>query len=220
MGSAPRPMISGDLDQVLGSILKVRVLRALTGLQQPVSGRQVGRLAGVSSKALTALDELGALGVAKKTESTGQHFYSLNRKHYLAEPLTVLFRAEERRISDIRDILKRALITRRDVVSGAIFGSAARGSTDPHSDLDVLLVIESRRGSKEILDLVLEQADGLATAYGASLSPTIFTRAQWLALVKRRDPFALSASADAKVFVGKPLNEIGKDEHKRKKKAG
>jgi predicted nucleotidyltransferase len=215
-----RRTIRDDLDHVLGSILKVRVIRAMTALEQPVSGRQVGRLAGVSSKALTALDELAALGVVKKVESTGQHFYSLNQAHYLAEPLTVLFRTEERRISDIRDVLKHALTRRRDVLSGAIFGSVARSDADPHSDLDVLLIIESRAGSAEILDLVLEQADTLAKIYGATLAPTIFTKQEWLALMKRRDPFALSASADARVFVGRPLTELAKDEQKRKKKAG
>lgn len=208
-----------DLDHILGSVSKVRVLRALAGLQKPVSGRHAARLAGVSSKVLGRLDELTAVGIVSRIESTGQHLYSLNAAHYLAQPLITLFRAEEEKSFLISTRLRQALASRPGIISGAIFGSAARGKARPGSDLDVLLIVEPAVDSRDLLDTILAEADDLAAGYGAKLSPVILNGGQWLKLLKKRDPFALSAAADAKTFLGPPLTEISVDEQKGQKKA-
>jgi predicted nucleotidyltransferase len=208
-----------DLDHIIGSILKVRVLRSLAGLQKPVSGRQAGRLAAVSSKVLSALDELTAVGIVSRTESTGQHLYSLNRDHYLSRPLVALFRAEEEKLSHVSAKLKHALESEAGVITGAIFGSVARGRTHPDSDLDILIIIEPTADTRRIRDRVLDEADELATAYGSKLSPVLMSEPQWLKLVKAKDPFTLSAASDARVFLGPGLMELGRHEQKGKKKA-
>lgn len=191
-----------DLDYILGSRLKVRVLRSLIDLQKPVSGRHAGRLASVSQKATAALDELTKLGIINKTESTGQNLYSVNREHYLAEPLSVLFRTEEKKLAHIQDRLGQALASRPGVLVGAIFGSVARGTASPDSDLDVLVVIDSPRISDDVRDALIEQGDKLNVSYGSRISPVVFTADEWRKLLTLDDPLARSASSEARVFVG------------------
>jgi predicted nucleotidyltransferase len=191
-----------DLDYILGSTLKIRVLRALIDLQKPVSGRHAGRLASVSQKATAALDELTKLGIINKTESTGQNLYSVNEAHYLAEPIRALFRTEEGKLAQIQNRLGQALASRPGVLVGAIFGSVARGTASPDSDLDVLVVIESPRISEDVRDELIEQGDQLNTSYGSRISPVVFTADQWHALLTADDPFARSALSEAKVFFG------------------
>lgn len=200
-----------DLDLILGSTLKVRVLRSLIDLQKPVSGRHAGRLASVSKKATAALDDLAKSGIITRTESTGQNLYSINRNHYLAEPLHRLFRAEDAKLSLIQDGLRRALASQPGVLSGAIFGSVARGTPGPDSDLDVLVIIESPQFSDDVRDAVIEAGDQLNQVYGSRISPVIVTTEQWQTLITRGDPFARSASTEARVFLGS-LSDIAHDQ--------
>jgi predicted nucleotidyltransferase len=191
-----------DLDYILGSALKVRVLRSLIDLQKPVSGRHAGRLASASKKATLALNELADLGIITKTESTGQHLYSVNRNHYLAEPLRSLFRAEDAKSSLIQKRLKSALSSQRGVLVAAIFGSVARGTTRPDSDLDILAIIESADFAEEVRDAIIAEGDQLNLLLGSRISPVVLTSEQWQTLAAKGDTFALAASADAKVFLG------------------
>jgi hypothetical protein len=75
----------------------VRLLRALGPLDRPVSGREAARLAGLSRRAITSLDELAALGVVIRREAAGQHLYTLNQENVLAGAIEYLLAEEARR---------------------------------------------------------------------------------------------------------------------------
>lgn len=191
-----------DLDLILGSGLKVKVLRSLMGLQQAVSGRHAGRLASVSSKATDALGELADLGIVNRVESTGQHLYSINRDHYLTVPLEKLFEAEDRKVSQVQSRLGRVLSLLPGVKVGAIFGSVARGTPGTGSDLDVLVIIDASGSAVEVRDALILEGDGLKADYGSRVSPVVIAAEQWRKLMSNHDTFAESARAEAKVFFG------------------
>jgi hypothetical protein len=92
----PSPMPLPDLETLLGTRTKVRLLRALLPLDDPVSGREARRLAGApsSSAALSALADLTESGIVLREEVGGTHLYRANREHVFWEPLARLFEAE------------------------------------------------------------------------------------------------------------------------------
>ena len=141
-----------DLDLLLGTQLKVRLLRALAQLHTPVSARQATRLAGVSVKGTRALDELSKLGILDKREATAQHLYRLQEEHYFAAPLKALFAAEESKLRDVADLLSGELSDSPEVALGAIFGSAARGDGRSGSDFDVLVLVTEKAAADAVLD--------------------------------------------------------------------
>lgn len=197
-------MIVPDLDYILSSRTKVRLLRALVQLGDGVSGRHAARLAGVSSKALQALDELAECGILKKTSSTAQFLFSWNSEHYLAQPLAALFAREEKKLPEIADRLKAAIGDRKEVVTAACYGSMARGDSQLASDLDLLVVMQSAERS-DIVDRILEEAARLRPVYGVRISLFVSSEEKWQAMVRDRSPFALSTIQDAWVFIGRPL---------------
>jgi predicted nucleotidyltransferase len=160
----------------------------------------------VSSKATRALDELAKVGIVTRTESTGQHLYSINRNHYLTATLERLFRTEDEKLSLIQARLRRALGSRSGVLAGAIYGSVARGTTRPESDLDVLVIVETPQFSEQVRDALITEGDQLNLIYGSRISPVVLTSEQWQTLNTNRDPFALSATTEAKVFLGSLSN--------------
>ncbi|HUF51304.1 MAG TPA: hypothetical protein VMN60_10745 [Longimicrobiales bacterium] len=168
----------------------------------------------MSSKATAALDELSRVGIITKTESTGQHLYSVNRNHYLAELLQKIFRAEEEKLPVIQARLRRALGSLSGVLLGAIYGSGAKETTKPDSDLDVLAIIDSQQSSDNVRDVLIAEGDQLHVRYGSRISPVVLTSKHWATLVAKRDSFALSASADAKVFMGS-FSDLESNEQRR-----
>jgi predicted nucleotidyltransferase len=191
-----------DLDLLLGTQLKVRLLRALAELRTPVSARQATRLAGVSVKGTQTLDELSQLGILAKQEGTAQHLYQLRREHYLATPLMALFAAEEAKLRDVAGLLREQISGYPAVLSAAVFGSSARGEPLPGSDFDVLVIVKDRMSAGVVLDRLLDIAPLLADRFGARLSPFIIGVEEWRARASAADPFIVRAAREAIPFLG------------------
>ncbi len=102
-----------NMDLILGSRARVRILRALYE-QDGVSGRQLSARAGVSpSSGKAALEELMAVGLVLQTREGGRHCYEINRSHMLAEPLEQLFLLERRYLHKIASRLEPLLNTEK-----------------------------------------------------------------------------------------------------------
>lgn len=115
------------------------VLTALAGTTQPVTGRQVARLAPEGSqpgvwKALTRLSEAG---LVLRQEAGNATLYSLNRAHLAAPAVELLTDLRGALISRLREELASWEIP---PLHASAFGSLARGDGDSHSDVDVLLI--------------------------------------------------------------------------------
>ncbi|MBI3392998.1 MAG: nucleotidyltransferase domain-containing protein [Nitrospirae bacterium] len=79
-----------------------------------------------------------------------------------------------------------------------LFGSAARGSLKPDSDIDVLVVLKRRSlsSSREVTRLATE----MLLRYGRYLSVKIMTRRMFQNLLRLETPFMLNIRRDGKVL--------------------
>src|SRR5450759_18699 len=131
---------TNSLDEVMGSRLKVRLVRILCDSDEPQTGMRLAKAAGYShTQTYKALDELEELGLVTSWASGAAYLYSVNRESYLVrEVLTPALRAE-------REII-RALAQRfydrfgEDLLSVVVYGSVARKEDQADSDIDLILV--------------------------------------------------------------------------------
>jgi DNA-binding transcriptional ArsR family regulator len=121
------------------SPIDMEVLLVLRGTTRPLTGREVARLvrAGSQPAVNAALRRLAEEGLVRAEEAGNAFLYTLNREHLGAPAVELLagIRTElERRL--------RAEIAEWEIAPAhvSIFGSAARGDGDTHSDIDVLVV--------------------------------------------------------------------------------
>lgn len=132
------------VDDLFSSPSHAKVLRALTALPEGMTAgvREIGRRAGVSHPtASRVLDSLRRQGVVHVKRSPANDAYLLNANHDAVEVLTELFLWERSELSTVVALLTREIVTRAPWVSQAyLFGSAARGEMEVHSDLDVACV--------------------------------------------------------------------------------
>lgn len=136
------------LNDVFGSGSHVKLLRALFGLPSEigVSGRDLSRRAGVSHpRANQVLADLAEQGFVTVQRLPRTDLYRVNRRHVLAEPLAKLFVLEPRLKFDLLSVVARELKRRElPVTEARIFGSAARGTMNTASDVDLALVAPAR----------------------------------------------------------------------------
>lgn len=121
------------------SPLDMEVVRVLRRTKRPLTGREVARLVRVGSQPAVnaALRRLAEEGVMSAEEAGNAYLYTLNREH-LATPALEL-------LADIPSELEHRL---RSEIAGweiapahaSLFGSAARGDGDTHSDIDLFVV--------------------------------------------------------------------------------
>lgn len=98
-----------------------------------------------------------------------------------------------------KDILREIRQAIQRLVPGAmvyLYGSGARGTRDPDSDLDLLILTEtglSQDREKAIADAIYE----LELARGVVVSAIHYDRAEWDAPLMRATPFRTRVGAEA-----------------------
>ena len=149
MVTLPTMRLEEPLNDIFASASHVRVLRALFALpsEMGVSGRDLARRAGVSHpRANQVLADLGEQGLVTVQRLPRTDLYRANRQNAFAEPLINLFQLESRLKSDLLSVVANELKRRElPITEARIFGSAARGTMTPDSDVDLALVTAANR---------------------------------------------------------------------------
>jgi predicted nucleotidyltransferase len=201
------------LNAALSSQSKIRLLRALLPLKDGVSAREAARLAGIpSAPALRALADLVALGILLRTELPAQHLYRINRDNSLVpDGLEPLFHAERARLSQVfatlREVFEAELAD--DILRTlAIFGSAARGSDHPESDLDVLAVTREQKHVAPVHEKLVGLAPELEQRFGLDLSPVVMAQHQFHHECSVGESAMVGALHEARVIGGLPMERL------------
>jgi len=124
--SAVVPSVDGD------------ALTVLAGTTQPLTGREVAKLAHRSQRGVNeALGRLVDQGVVLRQEAGASYLHELNRRHVAAPAVEILAGLRGELLRRLRETIGAWQVT---AVHASLFGSAARGDGDTHSDIDLLVV--------------------------------------------------------------------------------
>lgn len=176
------------------------VLLALARVTEPVSGREVARLAGgvaasSAHRELQALVQTGLVGAKRSSHATT---YALNREHVLWPPLFEIFASPAKVEQRIGELISQGLGT---TTACALFGSVARGDATAESDIDVLVVTDDV-DSERLEDALDRVRDDLASFTGNTPQVVTVTRSQLRRMVKADDPLIDSWERDARTISG------------------
>lgn len=185
-------------EQVLGSKVKIRILRTLFRYPQDFSARKLAQLSGVAHPpVLKALAELEGMNILSKKGHGGAYVIELNKKSHLYPALAALFLWEK----DSREkLIQRLKAELPPVKMAVLFGSVQTGREETGSDIDVLLVTNDKRKIQDQLD---ELRRKISDEFGNFFSPIILTERQFKKA--KRLPYALTLAQDYKVITGEDL---------------
>jgi predicted nucleotidyltransferase len=119
--------------------LDSEVLSVLAGTSRPLTGREIARLTGRTSHSgvLDVLNRLSEHGLVDRGEAGRALLYTLNRDHLAAPAVDVLSGMRNELLNRIRHAVG---IWEVQPIHVSVFGSAARGSGDTRSDIDLFIV--------------------------------------------------------------------------------
>lgn len=200
------------LTAIFGTATKVRLLRALTPLGRPVSGREAARRAGVSHIAQQALEELAESGVLHRDHAGRQYLYQFNRDHVLAPVIEHAFQEEREYARRVFDRLKEILDEAGPVESAALFGSAPRGDDRPGSDFDLLVLVQDERETGPMHEALGHAFPEIDRVFGLHMSPVVLTIERFRNLHSEGDPLAGDVLSESRLVYGRPISEVVDDQ--------
>lgn len=157
-------MILSDPTAGLLSPTLSKLLRALVSESTPRPGRELARIAGVSSaQGNTLLRRLTQLGIALETEQPPAKLYEINHSHLLVPQLRAILKGLDSIVEELKGRLDELPAVPEIAV---LFGSVMREEDHEASDLDLYLVF----GDSVAFD------KGQLLESTANLSEVFFTR--------------------------------------------
>jgi predicted nucleotidyltransferase len=147
------------------------------------------------NKELSRLHEAGLLD----RERVGNQLrYSANRSHQIYSELTGILR----KTVGVADVLIEALAPLADSIElSFIYGSVARGTESPGSDVDLLIVGSADFGS------VVDSLHGIDKKLGREVNPKVLSRREWNKKIKSRDAFAAEILKRPKIMLVGDIDE-------------
>jgi predicted nucleotidyltransferase len=135
-----------DLSQPISTVIPTLdgpVLAVLSRTTQPLTGRKLHQLASNGSESGTrrVLQRLAGTGLVTATEVGSAIQYTLNRDHLAASAVLELTNLRQKLIQRIHHAIDTEWS--EHPIHASLFGSAARGDGDLHSDVDLLVVHNS-----------------------------------------------------------------------------
>jgi predicted nucleotidyltransferase len=178
--------LRNPLSQALGSSIRVNLLRVL--VRDParrLSGRELARLVGASpSQVNQHLEGLAAAGLLR-SESIGRvHLWRPVEAHVLFPVLAEMFSRERSMLDSLKNEIRQSL-RGQPVERAVLFGSIARGTERPPSDIDLLVVTRGDEDKEKVADALSRASTRFALRYGNPLSSLVLTAPE---ARRRRNP--------------------------------
>ncbi len=202
-------LFANPLEQILGQVSKVRILRFLVLTDQELNGREIAAAIGLSHvKAHTALKELNKHDIVEMRHVGKSILYRLNLKNVLVKKMLIpLFKSEARLRDVIAETMSRYL---KDPAPDSIilFGSIASGKARPDSDIDVLIISSHKKDIPAIEESLHKAEISMTTCFGNHLAPILMDETEFRKQFKSRNKVIRSIVRNGKVIFGKSINEL------------
>lgn len=157
------------LDALLANRTQLRILRVLSEAEEPMTGRAVQRVAGMSNKVtMNALHDLVDLGTLHMEPRGCAQLYRINRNHYLIErALQPAFAAEAHFWEDVGRTVRRVIRPRP--LAAVATGPLARDETQYGGRLMLTMLFNTGRNRIRALQTVGKLAHQIQDRYALTL---------------------------------------------------
>jgi len=167
------------LNDVLGSKIKLNLLRVLSRTRSDHTGRELARFIGYSHNATrSALEDLERSGLVIQRQAGRANLYSIDQDNIIYTDILIsAFRIEDELMDRVAETVAKQ--AGKELSSLILFGSVARSDEDPGSDIDMVLVFKDGTDLQEKEDSVHDAAVEIVRRFGNQLSPIIVTESEF-----------------------------------------
>jgi predicted nucleotidyltransferase len=186
---------------IIGSEAKERMLRFLLSHAKHSYGvSELAKLAHVpKASASRAVYEWGGSGLVSVTLVGNSKGVQLDSAFYLLPELKALLtKPTEKAVSQAEGFAKSVAAAVDGVIAVVLYGSVARGETDVHSDIDLLVITKSRAASLRAREFASEN-----WGMHEDVSAVMMLPADVKARIEEKDKFMLSIVREGRVLYGR-----------------
>lgn len=195
------------LDKILSQKSKVKALRHLIIYKNGISIRELSRAIKLTPPNTSViLHELEIENLLISGEFGKAKVFSVNKDHYLYSLMQKLFREEY----NVKNVLAKKLknLIKFPFESLILFGSVARGSDHPKSDIDIAVIIKDKDNSAMVEEKIMKINGEIVKYFGNSLSPVIIKRNDFKKRYFKSEPLVVSIAKEGEVLGGKLISEL------------
>ena len=188
------------LDDMLDSKSKVRILRLLFRFpEREFTEREIARMIKMSPNTVNlALNNLRKTNVFVYKRLGRTHSYRCDADSVLFPLFKMLFGQERQMRDELLTLLKKEL---EGVGTCILFGSFARYEEKFDSDLDILIVTDSKEKAQGKIESLAQE---LLLRYSITLMPMLLSYREFTE--KRQKGFVKEALSEGKIIVGNPIS--------------
>ncbi|NWF88541.1 MAG: nucleotidyltransferase domain-containing protein [Ignavibacteriaceae bacterium] len=196
------------LDNVFATWSNIAVLRVLDKVNIGLSGREIAKQSNMSApSSLEALSSLENLNIVTRQRGGREHFFSLNREHYIVKKIiTQILNLEKKYAETIYSDIKKVL--GKQSSSLIVFGSTARIEEKVESDLDLCIIFKSAGEKSKIENTISEINLSLFKRYGVSLSPFFISESEFKKRARNKKPPVPDIMREGIVIYGKTIRKL------------
>jgi DNA-binding transcriptional ArsR family regulator len=211
MRATPQNALRAPLNDMLGAEANVRLLRVLALARTPLAAGELARRAALGRTSIyPALESLERAGIVTFVGAGAQRQIAFRPQHPLARPIVELFRAEERRLTDL-------LAALGEVAKGLKprpVGVWVEGLSDPSNDIVSCWILGDPKTLTQLIDAFSQQLGPIEREYDVHIEVHGTTRSELAARVPPKEDDVLD---EAVVLAGAlPRSVRGVDENRTK----
>jgi predicted nucleotidyltransferase len=188
------------LERLFTSRVRVRLLTLfITHPSESFYIRQITRITGETYNNIRQeLQNLAALGFIHEERQANALYYKVNTEHFLFPEIKILILKTEA----VGDRLREALSTLGNIQVAFLYGSTAKGTDFPSSDIDLMVIGEVN------LDVLDKMINTIEEEIGRTVNYTLFSAKEWQNRVKQRNSFVKDVLIHKKIFLLGDINDL------------
>jgi predicted nucleotidyltransferase len=169
------------LEEILASKVKIAVMKLMClNPEKRYTGREMARLLKISASRVSEVLELFRKNAVVKRERVGKALqWGLNKESALVNEVSSLINLEEKIYRELKSQIYETLIKEKSIIKVVLYGSVARKKEKPESNIDVFILVRTKKDKELAADLVGKLNKYLLPRYGNVISELIYSEREW-----------------------------------------
>lgn len=176
------------LEEIFSSKIKIAIMRLVClNPEKKFSGREIARLLNISSSRASEMLELFRKNRVVNRGRIGKTSeWSLNKESIVVNEVSSLINLDRKVYKDLKSRIYEDLIKEKSILKVILYGSVARRKEKPDSDIDVFILVKTKKDKEIASELVQRLNNYLLPRYGNVLSESIYSEREWRLMGKSK----------------------------------
>jgi predicted nucleotidyltransferase len=166
---------------MFSSKVKIAVMKLMClNPERKFSGREMARLLNQSASRVLEVLELFRKNAVVNRETVGRASqWGLNKESVVVEEVSSLINMERKIYMELKSKIYETLIREKSIQKVVLYGSVARKKEKPESDIDVFILVTTKKDKELAAELVGKLNKYLLPRYGNVISESIYSEREW-----------------------------------------